>query len=263
MVTLLHFAVFYKNNLLRNKYYIYGIHPVIEAINSGKNIDKIYIQKGINSPNYKRIQEIIKKYGISYQWVPRERLRILTLKNHQGVFAFISPIEFYNIDKLLPILYKKGKNPLLLVLDKITDIRNFGSIIRTAECGGVDAILIPFKGSTIINSDAIKSSSGALLRIPICKEFNLYKSLLFLKKNGLQLIAATEKSYTTFYEVDFSVPIVFLIGNEQSGIDSSYLSITDRQVKLPMFGNISSMNVSVVCGILIYEVIRSRFAKIN
>jgi 23S rRNA (guanosine2251-2'-O)-methyltransferase len=247
---------------LINKNYIYGIHPVIEAISSGKNIDKIYIQKGLNGVKYTRIKEIIKKYKISFQLVPREKLRSLTLKNHQGVFAFISPIEFYNIDELLPILYKKGKNPLLLILDKITDVRNFGSIVRTAECGGVDAILIPSKGSTLISSDAIKASSGALLNIPICKELDLYKSLLLLKKYGIQLVAATEKSNTTFYEVDFSIPIAFLIGNEQYGINSSYLSITDKQVKLPMLGKISSMNVSVVCGILIYEVIRNRYAKI-
>ncbi|AGC67014.1 putative tRNA:rRNA methyltransferase [Candidatus Uzinura diaspidicola str. ASNER] len=243
--------------------YIYGIHPVIEAIDSGKSIDKIYLQKGLHGVNYKRIQETIKKYKIPFKWVPREKLRCLTLKNHQGVFAFISPIEFHKIDDLIPILYERGKNPLLLVLDRITDVRNFGSIVRTAECGGVDAILIPQNGSTLINSDAIKASSGAILKLPICKEYNLYKSLLILKNYGIQLVAAEEKAFTTFYEVDFSLPIAILIGNEQSGLDSSYLSLTEKQVKLPMVGKISSMNVSVVCGVLIYEVIRRRYAKIT
>lgn len=247
---------------MESQQYIYGIHPVIEAIYSGKTIDKIYLQKGLKGINYKRIKEIIKKHLIPFQLVPREKLRSLTLKNHQGIFAFISPIEFHNLDEIIPKIYENGKNPLLLVIDRITDVRNFGSIVRTAECGGVDAIIIPSKGSTLISSDAIKASSGAILKVPICKEKDLYKSLLILKNYGIQLVAATEKSATTFYEVDFSFPIAIIIGNEQSGIDSSYLSLTERQVKLPMLGKISSMNVSVVCGVLIYEVIRRRYAKI-
>lgn len=250
-------------NILSTQKYIYGIHPVIEAIDSGKNIDKIYFQLGLHGENYKRIKKIIKKYRIPFQLVPREKLRGLTLKNHQGVFAFISPIEFYNIDNLIPMIYEKGKNPLLLVLDRITDVRNFGSIVRTAECGGVDGVLICSKGSTLFSSDAIKASSGAILNIPICKELDLYKSLLILKNYGISIVAATEKSSTTFYEVDFSLPIAIILGNEQSGIDSSYLSLTNKQVKLPMLGKISSMNVSVVCGVLIYEAIRSRYAKIT
>lgn len=247
---------------MEQKKYIYGVHSVIEAIDSGKTIDKIYLQKGLHGENYKRIQEIIKKYRVPFQLVPREKLRNLTLKNHQGVFAFISPIEFNNIDDLLPRIYEKGKNPLLLILDRISDVRNFGSIVRTAECGGVDAIIIPSKGSTLISSDAIKTSSGAILKIPICKELDLYKSLLKIKNYGIQLISATDKADISFYEVDFSIPIAILIGNEQYGIDSSYLTLTDKQVKLPMFGKISSMNVSVVCGVLIYEALRDRYAKI-
>lgn len=248
---------------MEHQNYIYGIHPVIEAIDSGYNIDKIYLQKGLHGVNYKRIQEIIKKYRIPWKLVTKEKLRCLTLKNHQGVFAFISPIEFQSIDNLIPKLYEQGKNPFLLVLDRITDVRNFGSIVRTAECGGVDGILIPSNGSTLINSDAIKASSGAILNTTLFKELDLYKSLLILKNYGIQLIAAEEKTFTTFYEVDFSIPIAFLVGNEQSGIDSSYLSLTDKQVKLPMFGKISSMNVSVVCGVLIYEVLRRRYAKLT
>lgn len=248
---------------MEHQNYIYGIHPVIEAIDSGYNIDKIYLQKGLHSVNYKRIQEKIKKYRIPWKLVTKEKLRCLTLKNHQGVFAFISPIEFHSIDNLIPKLYEQGKNPFLLVLDRITDVRNFGSIVRTAECGGVDGILMPSNGSTLINSDAIKASSGAILNTPLFKELDLYKSLLLLKNYGIQLIAAEEKTFTTFYEVDFSIPIAFLVGNEQSGIDSSYLSLTDKQVKLPMFGKISSMNVSVVCGVLIYEVLRRRYAKLT
>jgi len=254
---------FQSLGIMEPQKYIYGIHSVKEAIDSGLAIDKIYLQKGLHGENYKRIQEIIKIHRIPFQLVPREKLRNLTLKNHQGIFAFISPIEFHNIYDLIPMLYEKGKNPLLLILDKITDVRNFGSIVRTAECGGVDAVIIPTKGSTLITSEAIKASSGAILKVPICRELDLYKSLLILKNYGIQIVAATEKSSTTFYEVDFSVPIAIIIGNEQYGIDSSYLSITDKQVKLPMLGKISSMNVSVVCGILIYEALRSRYAKIT
>lgn len=250
-------------SLLEQKKYIYGFHPVIEAIDSGKTIDKIYLQKGLHGENYHRIQKRIKKYRIPFQLVPREKLRGLTLKNHQGVFAFISPIEFHYLNNLIPMIYEKGKNPLLLILDKITDVRNFGSIARIAECGGVDGILIASKGSPLFSSDAIKASTGAILNIPICKEWDLYQSLLILKNYGISLVAASEKSSTTFYEVDFSLPIAILLGNEQSGIDSSYLSLTNKQVKLPMLGKISSMNVSVVCGVLIYEAIRSRYAKIH
>lgn len=250
-------------SLLEPQKYIYGIHPVIEAIDSGQTIDKIYIQKGLHGENYNRIKKIIKKYRIALQLVPRDKLRGLTLKNHQGVFAFISPIEFHNIDNLIPMIYEKGKNPLLLVLDRITDVRNFGSIVRTSECGGVDGILISSKGSPLFSSDAIKASSGAILKIPICKELDIYKSLLILKNYGIYLVAATEKSSTLFYEVDFSLPIAIILGNEQYGIDSSYLSLTNKQVKLPMLGQISSMNVSVVCGIFIYEAIRNRYAKMT
>jgi len=247
--------------------YIYGIHPVIEAIDSGKNIDKIYLQKGLglqlHGVNYKRLQEKINRHKIPFKWVPREKLRSLTLKNHQGVFAFISTIEFNCIGDIIPRLYENGKNPLVLILDRITDVRNFGSIVRTAECGDVDAILIPSIGSTLINSEAIKSSSGAMLKLPICREMDLYKSLLILKKYGIQLVAVSEKAFSTFYELDLdlSLPIGFIIGNEQYGIDSSYLSLIDKQVKLPMFGKVSSLNVSVVCGVLIYEVLRRRYSK--
>lgn len=250
-------------SILYPQKYIYGIHPVIEAIDSGKTIDKIYLQKGKNGENYKRLQKRIKKYRIPYQMVPREKLRCLTLKNHQGVFAFISTIEYHNIDNLIPMIYKKGKNPLLLVLNKISDVRNFGSIIRIAECGGVDGILISSKGSTLISSDAIKASSGAILKIPICKELDLYKSLLKIKNYGISLVAATEKSATTFYELDFSLPIAIILGNEQYGIAFSYLSLTNKQVKLPLLGKISSLNVSVVCGVLIYEALRNRYAKMT
>lgn len=249
--------------LLEYKKYIYGIYPVIEAIDSGKNIDKIYLQKGLHGVNYKHILSKIKKHKIPFQFVPREKLRNLTLKNHQGIFAFISPIKFHNINDLIPIIYEKGKNPFLLVIDRITDVRNFGSIVRTAECGGVDSVIFPSKGSTHPNSDAIKASSGGILNIPLCKELDLYKSLIILKNYGIQIIAATEKSSTTLYEIDFSLPIAIIIGNEQFGITSSYLSLTDKQIKIPMVGNISSMNVSVVCGVLIYEILRKRYAKIT
>lgn len=245
-----------------NTIYIYGFHPVNEAINSAKNIDKIFLQKGLHSIKYKYILYKIKIHKIPFQFVTKEKLRNLTLKNHQGIFAFISPIIFHKINDLIPTLYENGKNPLLLVVDRITNVRNFGSIARTAECGGVDAVIYPSKGSTGLNSDAIKASSGGILRIPFCKELDLYKSLINLKNFGIQVIAATEKSSTTLYEVDFSLPMAIIIGNEQYGINYSYLSLTDKKIKIPMFGNLSSMNVSVVCGVFIYEIIRKRYAKI-
>ncbi|AID37460.1 23S rRNA (guanosine(2251)-2'-O)-methyltransferase RlmB [Candidatus Walczuchella monophlebidarum] len=241
---------------------IYGFHPLIEAIKSGKIISKIFLQKGLLGNNYYTLYELIKKHRIPFQNVSLETLNRLTKKNHQGVFAFISSIDFHCIENLLPKVSELGNIPLFLVLDGITDVRNFGAIIRTSECFGVNAIIIPSKGSAPVNSDTIKTSSGAIFKIPICKENNLLRSLIFLKKSGLHIIAATEKADTIFYEANLSVPLAIILGNEEKGISKSCLSISDERLKLPMLGTISSLNVSVVCGVLLYEILRQRVAKL-
>ena len=241
---------------------VYGLHPLIEAIESGKTFDKLFLQKGLRGgSNYQILRELIKKHHIPFQTVPLEKLNRLTQKNHQGVFAFMSPIDLHHLENLLPQIYEAGRLPLLLVLDRITDVRNFGAIVRTAECAGVDTVIIPSKGAAPINSDSIKTSAGAIFKIPICKENNLSKSLRFLKNSGIRLIAATtEKTNVDLYKLELSGPLAIIFGNEETGISSPCLSLADDRLKLPVLGEITSLNVSVSCGILLYEIMRQRLS---
>ncbi|WP_185872951.1 23S rRNA (guanosine(2251)-2'-O)-methyltransferase RlmB [Blattabacterium cuenoti] len=246
---------------------IYGIHPLIEAIKEKKIIKKLFFQKEINikiGANYKKLLYLSKQMNIPVHFVSKHRFDHdqLKYKNHQGVFALLSPIKTFNIKNLLPTFYKQHKNPLLLVLDRITDVKNFGSIIRTAACSGVHSIIIPNKSTARINSDSIKTSSGALFKIPICKENNIQTTIRYLIKSGLQIISATEKSDISWYKIDFSGPTAIILGNEENGISSKYLKLSSYQVKIPLsIQGISSLNVSVVCGILLYEVFRQRKIK--
>lgn len=237
---------------------IFGLRPVIEAIEAGKTVDKLFVQKGLQGEIFYELRKLITEYEIPTQYVPLEKLNRLTRKNHQGIFAFLSPIEFHDIESLLPQIYESGKNPFILILDRVSDVRNFGAIARTAECVGVDAIIVPHKGSASINADAVKTSTGALYNIPVCKEANLKKTIQFLKNSGIQVVGATEKAAEFMYEADYSVPTAVLMGSEEDGISDELLKIADRIVKLPMFGTTSSLNVSVACGVFMYEVIRQR-----
>lgn len=237
---------------------IFGLRPVIEAIEAGKTVDKLFVQKGLQGEIFYELRKLITEYEIPTQYVPLEKLNRLTRKNHQGIFAFLSPIEFHDIESLLPQIYESGKNPFILILDRVSDVRNFGAIARTAECVGVDAIIVPHKGSASINADAVKTSTGALYNIPVCKEANLKKTIQFLKNSGIQVVGATEKAAEFMYEVDYSVPTAVLMGSEEDGISDELLKVADRIVKLPMFGTTSSLNVSVACGVFMYEVIRQR-----
>ena len=237
---------------------IFGLRPVIEAIEAGKTVDKLFVQKGLQGEIFYELRKLITEYEIPTQYVPLEKLNRLTRKNHQGIFAFLSPIEFHDIESLLPQIYESGKNPFILILDRVSDVRNFGAIARTAECVGVDAIIVPHKGSASINADAVKTSTGALYNIPVCKEANLKKTIQFLKNSGIQVVGATEKASEFMYEVDYSVPTAVLMGSEEDGISDELLKVADRIVKLPMFGTTSSLNVSVACGVFMYEVIRQR-----
>ena len=237
---------------------IFGLRPVIEAIEAGKTVDKLFVQKGLQGEIFYELRKLITEYEIPTQYVPLEKLNRLTRKNHQGIFAFLSPIEFHDIESLLPQIYESGKNPFILILDRVSDVRNFGAIARTAECVGVDAIIVPHKGSASINADAVKTSTGALYNIPVCKEANLKKTIQFLKNSGIQVVGATEKAAEFMYEADYSVPTAVLMGSEEDGISDELLKVADRIVKLPMFGTTSSLNVSVACGVFMYEVIRQR-----
>ena len=242
----------------QDKDFIFGIRPVIEAINSGKNIDKLMIRKGLRGELYHELMTLVKQFEIPVQIVPNERINRVTPKNHQGVLAFISPIEFQNIEQILPSLYEKGKVPLIVILDKVTDVRNFGAISRTAECGGVDAVIIPEKGSARISADAVKTSAGALHKVPVCRVKSLTKTIHFLKDSGVQIIAATEKASDYYYQVEFTLPTAILMGAEDRGVAIEYLKICDKMVKIPVLGEIDSLNVSVAASIMIYEGVKQR-----
>ncbi|WP_185861508.1 23S rRNA (guanosine(2251)-2'-O)-methyltransferase RlmB [Blattabacterium cuenoti] len=239
---------------------VYGIHPLIEAIIANQTIKKIFSQRGLKqvSNAYKKLISLSKEKYIPIEIVSKQKFYQFKNKNHQGVFAILSPIKTYHIQDLLPIFYEKGKNPLLIILDRITDVRNFGSIIRTAACAGADAIIIPKKDTAMIGSDSIKTSSGALFKIPICQEKNILNTIEFLKNSGLKIVSATEKSNIYWYNIDFSGPIALILGNEEKGISSKYLKNSYEKAKIPAKKGISSLNVSVACGVILYEILRQR-----
>ncbi len=241
----------------------YGIRPVIEAIQSGKEIERIFIQQGLNNSLINELKILLKKNNIVYQAVPVEKLNRLTRNNHQGVVCFISEVNYYKIEDVVPQIFEEGKIPLLLILDRITDVRNFGAIARAAECAGVDAVVIPSKGAAQVNADAIKTSAGALHRIKVCRENNLKEVIEFLKQSGIQVVACTEKTESIIYAADFSIPVAIIMGSEEDGISGEYLKRCDAKVKIPMSGKISSLNVSVAAGIVLFEVMRQRNFKQN
>jgi 23S rRNA (guanosine2251-2'-O)-methyltransferase len=243
---------------MENDEYIFGTRAVIEAINTGKIIEKVYIKTGLNNELYQQLLTLIKENEIAFQFVPLEKINRITRKNHQGVLAFISPIEYTNIEMLLPVLFETGKEPLLLVLDQITDVRNFGAIVRSAECAGVHAIIIPEKGMARIGADAIKTSAGALHSVPVCKVNNLLRTIQYLKDSGIQIVAATEKSDKIYTQGNFKTPVAIVMGSEESGISPSILNISDQRLKIPLLGNIESLNVSVSAALMMYEAVRQR-----
>lgn len=240
---------------------VFGLHPVMEAIRSGKEFDKIFMQKGLHGELAMELRALLKEHNMIFKAVPVEKLNRLTRKNHQGVFGFISPVNFYNLGDVLMNSYEKGKSPLFLMLDRVTDVRNFGAIARTAECCGVDAIILPKVGGAQINADAIKTSAGALMNIPICREQNLVHSLKYLQKSGLKVIACTEQTDTNLYEVPLVDPAVIVMGSEEDGVSEEIMDLADAKTRIPMYGKTESLNVSVACGVLLYEAIRQRKAE--
>ena len=242
----------------QDKDFIFGIRAVIEAIKSGKQIDKLMVKSGLKGELFFELIELVKDFQIPFQYVPNERINRVTMKNHQGVLAFISPIEFQNIENILPSIFEAGKTPLIVILDKVTDVRNFGAITRTAECANVDAVIIPEKGSAQISGDAVKTSAGALLKIPVCRVKSLSETIKYLQQSGIQVVAATEKATDFYYKVDFSIPTAILLGAEDRGVAFEYLKVADQMVKIPILGEIESLNVSVAASILIYEVVKQR-----
>lgn len=238
--------------------FIFGLRPVMEAIEAGKTIDKIFLQNGLQGQIYADLKKLLGKHGLRANYVPVEKLNRFTRKNHQGVVAFISDVPFHKIEDILPQIFEEGKSPFLLILDRLTDVRNFGAICRTAECVGVDAIIIPEKGAAPINSDAIKTSAGAIYNIKICKEKNLAHTIDFLQQSGVAVFAASEKAQKLIYDVDFTEPCALVMGNEETGISKEVLHHSDEKIKLPIVGKTQSLNVSVACGAVLYEAVRQK-----
>lgn len=244
--------------------FIFGLRPVIEALEAGKTIDKVFLQNGLQGPLYAELKTKLSKLKIRPNFVPVEKLNRFTRSNHQGVVAFISDIPFEKIEEVVPQLFEEGKVPFILILDRLTDVRNFGAICRTAECVGAHAVVIPEKGAAPVNSDAIKTSAGAMYNIKICKEKNLAHTVDFLQQSGVQVFAATEKAQKLIYDVDFTEPCALVMGNEETGISKEVLHHADEKIKLPIEGKTQSLNVSVACGAILYEAVRQKsFRNIN
>lgn len=239
---------------------IFGIHAVIEAINVGKEINKILIRQDLQNKLSYELFNIIKRKGINVpiHRVPHEKLGRLTNKKHQGLIAFVSVITYQKLEDVVPFLYEEGKIPLVLLLDGITDVRNFGAIARNCECAGVNAIVVPFVNSVSVNADSIKTSAGALMSLPVCRETNIVNAVKFLKLCGYRIYASTEKATTSYTKVNYTHPTAIVVGSEDKGISLGVLSICDQLVKIPVFGNIASLNVSAATAVLLYEVVRQR-----
>ena len=237
---------------------IYGIRPLIEAIEAGKEIEKIFIKKDATSQQHSELLRLIRDNKLTYQYVPVEKLNRITMKNHQGVVAFISPITYDNIEQIVPTLYEDGITPLVLVLDGVTDVRNFGAICRTAECAGVNAIVYAEKGSAIINEDAVKASAGAILNIPICKVKNLVGTVKFLAQCGLNIVACTEKTNDTYYNINYTEPTAIILGSEGEGISFDLIRLSVFEAAIPLKGKTESLNVSCAAAVILYEVVRQR-----
>jgi len=237
---------------------IFGIRAIIEAIKAGKEIDKIIIRKGQDNALTKELLADATKANIPLQFVPIEKIDFLCKQNHQGALAIVSSIEYQNIEQIIPLLYENGKLPFILVLDEITDVRNFGAICRSAECAGVDAVVIPLKGMAPINADSIKTSAGALTKIPVCRVASLNDCLKFLKLSGIKTYAITEKTDNLYYGKAYNEPVALIVGSEEFGISTSLLKQADELIKIPMMGTIESLNASVAASILLFEVVRQR-----
>ena len=237
---------------------IFGTRAIIEAIEAGKEIDKIFLQRGISNPLISQLNTLIKKNTINTSYVPVEKLNRLSSKNHQGAVATISPITYHDLETIVETVIKHKENPLFLILDHLSDVRNFGAIIRTAECTGVDCIIIPKKGGAPLNGVAVKTSAGAAFNIPIAKADHIKDAIYHLQGSGIKVIAATEKTTDTVYDIPLKQPIAIVMGREDSGVSPGVLKIVDHKAKLPLLGSIASLNVSVACGALLYEVVRQR-----
>ena len=241
--------------------YIYGIRPVMEAIEAGKDLDKVLVKIDLSGDLINELYELVKRYRILIQRVPLEKINRITRKNHQGVLAVLSSVTYSNISNVMPEIYENGRMPFLVALDGITDVRNFGAIARTCECAGVDAVVIPERHSVSVSGDAMKTSAGALNYLQVCRERSMLGALEYLKKNGCKIVGASGKTKKTYTDVDYSVPTVIVMGSEDTGMTPEVEAVCDELVTIPEYGQINSLNVSVAAGIMMYEVVRQRNKK--
>jgi 23S rRNA (guanosine2251-2'-O)-methyltransferase len=243
---------------MQNKEKIYGIHSLLEALEAGTSLNKVFIQKDVQNDRIKQLIHKLKQQEVPFQFVPREKLNRLTSRNHQGVIAITSEVDFLTVENLLPQLFEAGQPPLLAILAGITDVGNFGAVARSAECFGIDALVIPSQGAAMVTSDAMKASSGALAKVHICREMNFLRSVKYIRDSGLQLIAISEKSEKAIAEIDFGLPTALVLGAEGSGISEDLMALCDQGAGIPMSGDIGSLNVSVAAGIVFYEAMKGR-----
>ncbi|MDR0830793.1 MAG: 23S rRNA (guanosine(2251)-2'-O)-methyltransferase RlmB [Prevotellaceae bacterium] len=248
-----------REKRIKEKNMIFGLHAVIEAVEAGKDIEKIFIRRELGGSLAKELYEKIRLCEIPVQRVPLEKLNRLTDKNHQGVVAFISPITYQDVTSIIPTLYEEGKTPFVVVLDSVTDVRNFGAIARTCECAGVDALIVPAHKSAAANADAVKTSAGALHILPVCRTENLEKTVKFLKDSGLEIICVSEKANKNYTKESYNSPLALVLGAEDIGISPEILKLADSKVSIPILGKIQSLNVSVAAGIVVYEAVKQRF----
>jgi len=230
----------------------------MEALHAEREIEKIVVSTSLRGQFASELRSLCEKKQVPLQYVPNEWFNKMPRVNHQGIIGYLSVIEYNPIEQILPMIYDKGEDPFLLILDRITDVRNFGAIARTAECAGVHAIIVPSRGHALINSDAVKTSAGALNTIPVCREENLKDTINFLKNSGLLIVAATEKAKNDYTAVEMSGPVALIMGSEEDGVSPAYLEMCDVKVRIPLYGEISSLNVSVATGVVLYEMVRQR-----
>lgn len=249
------------NIIMEESHYIYGIHPVIEGIRSGRKFEKIILKQGMEGLQYKELMDLIKENDIPFQFVPIQKLNYLIKGSHQGVVAYLSQIDYVSYEEMIELAMSRKEAPIFLMLDGVSDVRNFGAIARTAECAGIDGIILPAKGGAAINADAIKTSAGALLRIPTAKVSNLKLPIFYLLESGFQIVAASEKADDVIYNINLRKPTAIVLGSEQKGISSAVLDLCTHSAKIPLMGEIGSLNVSVAAAMVIYEAVRQRTIK--
>jgi 23S rRNA (guanosine2251-2'-O)-methyltransferase len=250
---------FRPNAARSNSQVVYGLRPLIEAIKSGRPIEKLLLLQGAGGELFTELKGLAAAAGIPVQGVPSEKLqRLCGGGNHQGAAGFVSLVEYASLEDLLPAVFEAGRTPLVLIFDRITDVRNFGAMVRTAECAGVDAVIVPLQGSAPVSEDAIKTSAGALMRVPVCRSENLKTTIHFLKASGLRVVAATEKARKAYSQADLNQPLAIVMGSEEDGVSSDLMKLCDELLRIPLQGEIESLNVSVACGVILFETLRQR-----